>query len=167
MPMLYFAYGSNMSQRRFFSRIPSATLHGWGVLREHQLRFHKSGRDGSAKADALYTGHYHDLTYGVLYNLSEEERRVLDIVEDCGVGYEAKAVEVVGECGNRLSAFTYVALHIDRSMRPYHWYWQHVLQGAEDAGFPEEYILEIRQFRFDVDNDANRVNKELGIYQGV
>lgn len=163
--MLYFAYGSNMSQPRFFSRIPNATFHGWGALREHQLRFHKSGRDGSAKADAFYTGHYHDLTYGVLYSLSEDEKRQLDIVEDCGVGYEAKTVEVVSECGNLLPAFTYVALHIDRSMRPYHWYWQHVLQGAEDAGFPDEYISKIKRFRVEVDNDINRIERELAVYK--
>lgn len=163
--MLYFAYGSNMSLPRFQQRLPNACLHGVGSLREFQLRFHKAGRDGSAKADLLYTGHYHDRVFGVLYQLTEDEKRLLDRIEDCGVGYEIKPVEVTMPCGNQFSAFTYIALHIDRSRKPFHWYHHHVLHGAREAGLPTDYIQHIREHCVEIDNDINRVNREMMIYR--
>ena len=39
--MIYFAYGSNMLSRRFLKRVPSANALGTGILRHHQLAFHK------------------------------------------------------------------------------------------------------------------------------
>ena len=41
--MKYFAYGSNMSFARLQARVPSARSLGCYALRQHDLRFHKSG----------------------------------------------------------------------------------------------------------------------------
>ena len=50
--MLYFAYGSNLSSARMAARVPSARVVARAQLPGHALRFHKVGRDGSAKCDA-------------------------------------------------------------------------------------------------------------------
>jgi len=44
--MLYFSYGSNMSERRLKDRVPSAKKICKAFLRKHDLRFHKKGMDG-------------------------------------------------------------------------------------------------------------------------
>ena len=38
---LYFAYGSNMSERRLRKRVPSAKVVGTGILKNHCLTFQK------------------------------------------------------------------------------------------------------------------------------
>lgn len=116
--MMYFAYGSNMSLQRIKYRLPNSQFWGVAALPHFQLRFHKKGIDGSAKADALFTGRAEDQVLGALYQLSDSELAYLDSVEDCGVGYERKEVEVWVE-GEKYSAWTYCALHIDRSLKPF------------------------------------------------
>ena len=87
MKLHYFAYGSNMSIARLRSRVPSARSLGCCRLEEHDLRFHKAGRDGSAKCDALHTGRKQDLVHGVLFRIDALERPALDMAEGLGHGY--------------------------------------------------------------------------------
>ena len=162
--MLYFAYGSNMSHPRLLDRLPNVELLGLGCLSQHQFRFHKRGRDGSAKADAHFTGNNNDSIYGVLYKLEESDLLVLDEIEDCGVGYERKRVEVRFS-DQFLVASTYIALHIDRSLKPFHWYRQHVIHGAEQAGLPEQYVKHLKRLEYLQDRDHDRALRELAIYQ--
>ncbi|MGH1430881.1 MAG: gamma-glutamylcyclotransferase family protein [Neptuniibacter sp.] len=162
--MMYFAYGSNMSLQRIKYRLPNTRLLGVAVLPYFQLRFHKKGTDGSAKADALFTGRAEDQMFGALYQLSDSELCHLDRVEDCGVGYERKEVEVWAE-DEKHSAWTYCALHIDRSLKPFDWYHQHVLRGAEQLGLPNSYIERIKSFSACADGDIIRVEREISIYR--
>lgn len=162
--MMYFAYGSNMSLKRIKYRLPNTRFLGVAALPHFQLRFHKKGIDGSAKADALFTGRAEDQVLGALYQLSDSELSHLDRVEDCGVGYERKEVEVWVE-GEMHLAWTYCALHIDRSLKPFDWYHQHVLRGAEQLGLPNSYIEQIKSFSFCEDDDRIRVEREISIYR--
>lgn len=162
--MLYFAYGSNMSLPRLLARLPRVDSLGRASLSEHQFRYHKRGVDGSAKADALYTGRVEDRVHGVLYRLADGDRVLLDQIEDAGVGYEAKPVSVMIAGGNMVEAYTYVALHIDRSLRPFDWYYQHVLHGAQDAALPAEYVEYLEGLSYCDDPDKERTQQELAIY---
>ncbi|MGH1461715.1 MAG: gamma-glutamylcyclotransferase family protein [Neptuniibacter sp.] len=164
--MLYFAYGSNMSPHRIRDRVSNADFVGVAVLQNFQLRFHKKGLDGSAKADALYTGKVNDQIYGALYRLDGSDFSVLDRIESCGVGYERKEVKV-NSVGGDVRAWVYCALHIDRSLVPYHWYHQHVLEGAMQLGLPEGYIEHIKSFAVKVDKNEARTRKELAVYQMI
>lgn len=161
--MLYFAYGSNMSQQRLKQRLPKSQFIGVATLPHFQIRFHKKSVDGSAKADALFTGRPDDRVFGALYQLSSTDMTLLDQIEDCGIGYERKEV-FVDACGRDLSAWTYCALHIDRSLLPYSWYHRHVLIGAEELRLPDHYIEHIKSFQTCTDNDRAREEKESSIY---
>ena len=161
--MLYFAYGSNMSLQRIQQRAPSTQFVGVAELSNFQLRFHKKGQDGSAKADALFTGNPDDSVYGALYQMPENELLLLDQIEDCGIGYERKEVMVnVGDQWH--SAWVYCALHIDRSLKPYTWYHRHVIVGAEQLSLPSEYIQHIKGVSCCLDSDIERATKESTIY---
>lgn len=163
--MLHFAYGSNMSVKRMKKRVPGAKAQGTAFLAEHQLKFHKVGRDESAKCDALYTGEAGDVVHGVLYELSEEDKEKLDKAEGLGMGYEIKEVTVVDSQGKEIQAFTYYATKIDETLFPYHWYKNHVVRGAEEAGLPQKYLTRLFRIVSREDPDAQRTYTENSIYK--
>ncbi len=163
--LYYFTYGSNMSTRRLSARVSTAKKLCTAYLPAHQLRFHKRGMDDSAKCDAHYTGNPDDLVIGVLFEIPAADKPALDRHE--GPGYESKQVTVQAEDGAMMDAFTYVALHIDKAMRPYHWYKEHVLTGAREHRLPDDYISTIELIGSIDDNDMARIERELNIYRGL
>ncbi len=162
--MNYFAYGSNMSLRRLRQRIPAAQPLGTGVLEQHELRFHKAGRDGSAKCDAFFTGQLAHAVHGVLYEIDVGDKGLLDKIEGLGAGYEEKLVTVSQGDGDLVEAVTYYATHIDDSLLPFHWYKHHVLIGAQEIGLPAPYIARIAEMASLADPDRERHAKQLSLY---
>ncbi|NIQ00477.1 MAG: gamma-glutamylcyclotransferase [Nitrospinaceae bacterium] len=163
--MLYFSYGSNMSIKRFLKRIPSAKKVAAAQLSNHELKFHKkSTRDGSAKCDIAETYHPEKIVFGVVFDIDGSGKYQLDQNEGLGKGYEEKIVEVLSE-GNVLEAITYYATHIDPSLKPYSWYKEHVLRGAKENNFPDEYIQYISGIETIEDPDPKRHADEMAIYR--
>jgi hypothetical protein len=162
--MNYFAYGSNMLLPRLRQRSPCAQLLGIAHLPGHVLRFHKAGMDNSGKCDAFFTGLVSDRVIGVLFEISVNGKELLDRIEGLGFGYEEKLVRVVDAVGEEVEAFTYYATAIDMGRAPFHWYKQHVLIGAREAGLPREYIEAIERVDAVEDSNSARASRELGIY---
>jgi hypothetical protein len=138
--MLYFAYGSNMHTGRLRERVPSCAVRTVAALPGHTLRFHKRGRDGSAKCDAYASGCATDMVYGVVFALDAAERPALDRAE--GSGYCAAPVLLHTSSGATLSAYTYLAVPaaIDPALRPFRWYLDLVVAGARAHGLPADYV---------------------------
>ena len=162
--MYYFSYGSNMSLKRLRARTSSVKRIDTGVLEEHQLVFHKSGKDVSAKCDAYHTGDPENFVIGVLYEIHPDEKPVLDKVEGLGSGYEIKDVMIKLDDSSLIEAFTYYATHIDADLKPFDWYREHVLVGARENALPEDYIEAIQSIEFIEDSDTERRARELSIY---
>ncbi len=162
--MLYFSYGSNMSYRRLSQRTPSAEFVCVASLSHHSLRFHKLGRDRSAKCDAFFTGQAEDIVVGVVFCIAPAERRHLDHAEGLGQGYEAKRVELISSEREPVEAFTYYATAIDPSLHPYHWYKQHVLFGCRENGLPPAYVDRIVSIPSIEDPDPERAQREMSIH---
>lgn len=155
----YFAYGSNMLARRLHERIPGACWLAVAVLAQHELRFDKHGsQDGSGKCWARYTGETSDLVWGVLWGLTEPERRDLDRIEGVGVGYEVERCQVKTLAGEEASAVLYATdpAYVDPALRPFDWYRELVLAGALENGFPEPYLERIRAVEVVRDHDRER-----------
>lgn len=163
--MLYFAYGSNMSERRLTQRVPSAQKIGVATLSGHQLVFHKkSEKDHSGKCDAYPTRNSNDVVIGVVFELDTIEKLTLDWVEGLGVGYEDRTIRVALENGTLCETFAYFALCIDPSLKPYYWYKEHVLRGALENNLPMNYIESIQCVESIHDPNADRAVQELSIY---
>jgi hypothetical protein len=163
--MLYFAYGSNMSALRLIKRVPSAAAVETGFLYKHKLAFHKVGRkDGTGKCDAHHTGDPSDHLMGVIYRINPDHRSLLDRIEGLDNGYKSKNVTILSLSNKEINAFTYIATHIDKDLKPFHWYKHHVVHGARENSFPPEYIDEITLIESIDDPDLNRVERELSIY---
>lgn len=163
--MKYFAYGSNMSERRLRERVPGAERIGVYTLFAHSLRFHKLSSDGSGKCDALFTGSSYDYVIGALFEISDEEKKDLDRAEGLGYGYEQKIVSLIDAKGNDLNAITYYATRTDPSLLPYTWYLYHVIHGANETGVPVDYLSFIQRTESKKDPDMNRDAKERAIYK--
>ena len=163
-PLYYFAYGSNMSRVRLGTRIQNAEPLGIVTLTGYRLRFHKVGKDGSAKCDAWHTGKSRDTVFGVLYSMSRDEFAILDRIEGRGTGYDRHTLTVTDSTGRQMAAETYIATHIDSSLQPFCWYLEHVLQGALATGLPDDYVAAIRAVPAAMDPDRQRHARELAIY---
>src|SRR5690606_16530659 len=126
--MYYFAYGSNMSTKRFQARISSATLVEKGRLNGYALRFHKISIDKSGKCDVIKS----DATCyveGVLFQMDHAQKRDLDSIEK---GYISKNLKIELGSGAMVEALVYCAEKTDASLRPYSWYMRHVVSGAKE-----------------------------------
>ncbi len=152
-----FAYGSNMCTQRIRSRVPSATPVANGYLGEYAFVFHKRSIDGSAKADAAFTGCPTDRVWGVVYRLHQKDKPILDGFEFFGIGYDEQQVDVVLE-SRTIRAWIYVARPstIDKSLKPYGWYLEFVIQGAYQHRLPLCYIADLHWIEPTVDPDPTR-----------
>lgn len=164
--MKYFAYGSNMSIARLRERVPSAEPLGCRALKQHILRFHKAGKDGSGKCDAFFTGGDEHTIFGGLFELDPFEKHFLDKAEGLGYGYDEKSVIVHAEDGSSLEATTYYATAIEEALKPYTWYVNHVLVGAAEMALPAEYIQSsLSGIDSSQDPDQGREARERAIHQ--
>jgi gamma-glutamylcyclotransferase len=157
----YFAYGSNLSLVRLRARTPSANPLGIVSVPGYQLRFHKIGRDGSAKCDACYTGDSGHILWGRVFHIADDEKPALDRAEGLGAGYKLVTLQLESlvPC-----ARAYVATDIDTRLQPFDWYKNHVLVGARESGLPAEYIAKMEQVESRLDPDSNRAKREKSIY---
>lgn len=161
-PVVYFAYGSNMSTARLQARMPSCKPLGLATLPGHALRFHKASKDNSGKCNAFATpdGSY---VIGVLFSFDPAERAALDKAEGAGKGYESTMVTVTNDKGRRRKVLTYLATPeaIDDSLKPYSWYKAYVCAGGEEHGLPREYMAQhIESVEAIEDPDSARDRKE-------
>lgn len=140
--IVYFAYGSNMHTERLRFRTRGCKLIGLATLVGHELRFHKSSKDGSAKCDAFWTGVSTDMVVGVLYNIPSSQKAALDTAEGLGKGYDEATITVMTADGKAVDAITYLASEgaIDDTLKPYQWYKDFVESGAKEHGIPDAYV---------------------------
>ena len=153
-----------MSLARLRARVPSANSLGTYFLTEHALRFHKLGKDGSAKCDAFQTKNFNDVVFGVLFELEANQKPALDFAEDLGRSYNEKPVIVKNDCGEECHAFMYYATCIESNIKPYTWYLHHVVMGAKENYLPEQYIKMLALTPATKDHDTIRAQQELAIY---
>lgn len=146
-----------MPVRRMRSRVAGATVVSAGHVRHRQFVYHKRGIDGSAKANALFTGQDADFVWGVVYRLTSCEKSILDGYETLGVGYDHQQVDVIVERGV-VRAWIYVARReaIDNGLLPYSWYHRFVIEGAKEHGLPQSYLDQLRSFESIEDPDTER-----------
>ena len=132
-----------MHPLRLQQRVPSARPLGAVQLSGWQLRFHKRGRDGSAKCNVVETGDRAHCVHAVVYDILAAEKSALDRAEGLGRGYQLQRLRLdgIGE------AFFYVASpgHIDDALQPFAWYKAYVLEGARFHDLPRDYVARIEQ----------------------
>jgi gamma-glutamylcyclotransferase len=153
----YFAYGSNLHPLRLTERVASADLITMAEYSGHLLCFNKRSEDGSSKCNMQKTDFETDRVHGAIYKLSAEQKPVLDRFEGVGKGYQDHQITLKHH-GKEYHCFTYLAQpsHTVDNLKPYHWYKQLVLLGAQYLDFPENYLSAIEAVDSMDDSDLKR-----------
>jgi hypothetical protein len=154
-----------MSVKRFTRRVKSAKLIGKYRLLEHQLKFHKIGKDNSGKCDAYFTGNKTNIIFGILFDFDIQEKPKLDKFEHLGIGYQQKQIKVISQHGDKIDAYTYYAITINPKIKPFSWYKQHIIYGAKEANLPADYLSYIINYPDIRDSNRDREKSELSIYR--
>jgi len=164
--LLYFAYGSNLHPLRLQERVPSADFIAIAVYDAHRIAFEKRGRDSSGKCNLVSTGIAGDRVFGAIYSLVPAHKPILDRFE--GRGYRDRPITVHGH-GRDYACFTYLAeqSHIDKSLKPFHWYKQLVVLGARYHRFPGKYISMLESFDSIEDTDTERRRKIEALIENI
>jgi gamma-glutamylcyclotransferase len=159
--LLYLAYGSNLHPRRLQYRVPSARVIGAVGLMGWQLKFHKRGKDTSAKCNIIQTGKTADVVYGAIYEILASEKVKLDKAEGLNTGYSLAQIEIA-EWG---TAFFYVAEeeYIDNDILPFGWYKEFVMIGGRFHAFPGAYLAQIGDVKVATDADKARHQMNMAI----
>ena len=156
-----FAYGSNMCLERIQARAASARPLAPGFVSGRRLAFEKRGMDGSAKANAAYTGRNPDRIWGAVFALHHSDKLAIDDYEQ---GYRDISIEVV--CRHqRLTAQIYVAQPevVDPRLQPFCWYHGFVVQGAAQHDLPPEYQRQLRAIPSIPDPDLARAERNWNV----
>lgn len=161
--MNYLAYGSNLCTARLHARIPSARLLTTACLRGFKLCFHKVNQDGSGKCDIIPSSHENACVHGVIFQITANDKTVLDQIEGLGAGYEISSITVIGPDGQSVETFAYTATVTDPELKPYSWYLDFVLAGAREHRFPCDYITALKAIETIKDTNLERVrqNREI------
>lgn len=144
--MLYFAYGSNMERVQLKRLCPKAKFVASAVLPDHELTF--SGNSpmwGGGIADIRERSE--KTVEGVVWEISEAERKVLDEYEGYPDLYLHKEVQVRTRAGKVITAFAYIMANPGREMPPSKRYKHLLISGAEEHGLSEEYIALLESIR--------------------
>lgn len=135
---LYFAYGSNLSVARMTERVPGARLATVARLPDHEVVCDKAGADGSAKANLK--PRVGGEVWGVVYRLDVDGLDRLDPFEG---GYFRFPVGLEARDGAALRAVTYRSDRIADDPRPFDWYLELIVEGAQAHDLPADYVARL------------------------
>lgn len=165
----YFAYGSNMSNRRLLDRCSTASFLEIAKIEGYTLSFNKkSSVDKSGKANITQTGKNTDIVWGVLFEIEESQKNDLDTAEGKGKGYDEQTIKVTDSNGQTHDCIAYIATeakYLDNSLLPMDWYKEHCLIGAKEHNLPDDYVSIIESQTATTDTDTERAEKERKIYE--
>jgi len=139
VPLLYFAYGSNLKRARLAERVPGARSVGIARLEDHRLVCDKRGADGSGKANLRVSRN--DRVWGAVYELPGGGFELLDPHEG---GYERVELMVRSD-GMTTRVVSYRSDRLIPDPVPFDWYRALILEGAAEHGLPADWIAQLEQ----------------------
>ncbi len=164
-----FCYGSNLPTRRLKERIGEFKLLGNATLQEYKLLFNKISIDGSGKGNIHYTNENADVVWGIVIEITEKQKNILDKYEGKGKGYSEVSMNVTLTDGTEIYANTYVA-DIDKisdNLKPFDWYKALVVFGTLEHRFPIDYIDNIKSVESICDTKFERSDENWGIIKSA
>lgn len=154
-----------MCLERLADRIGETELVGRARLRRFVFRMHKRGYDGSAKADAMWTGRSEDFLWGVVRRVTGLSKAELDRCEGVGVGYDCANADVELDDGTTRTVNLYTARPdwIVNGLPAFGWYREFVVRGAAQHELPREYQQWLANIPHCPDDDLVRRAKNWAI----
>ena len=136
--VLYFAYGSNLSQSQMATRCPGSSPLGAAVLQKYRLDFTtESGMWGGGVADVVEDDG--NSVWGLLYSVTDDDLDRLDRYEGYPTKYGRLQATVEQGQGPVDDVWVYVVVDRKDFIRPSPRYLDIITSAAEEFGFPAEY----------------------------
>jgi gamma-glutamylcyclotransferase len=153
----YFAYGSNMLSQRLQARCKSASVSCIASVSGYRLALSKMSRDGSGKATIVADPT--SRVCGVVFNISSEDATELDRIEWRGKGCErVELTALTHPEGSSITVTAYIAHEdfIDPGLKPYDWYRDLIVMGAQEHNLPADYVATLRAIQAPPDPEPAR-----------
>ncbi|TGE84491.1 gamma-glutamylcyclotransferase [Pseudoalteromonas sp. KS88] len=163
MALYNFSFGSNMSSNRLLARLPEVKRVGTARLIGYELTFDMVSLDGSGKCSVRKSTAQDAQVYGVVYQITADEKEILDAIE--GPRYDCVDVEVILLDDKKITAHCYIANTTDATILPYDWYIEHVHRGALEAELPNAYSENIKSRPTRQDSDKARAAIEFAVHK--
>ncbi|QGG47643.1 gamma-glutamylcyclotransferase family protein [Heliorestis convoluta] len=141
LPLLYFAYGSNLHKEQMQIRCPDSVPLCRATVYDYILTF-RGNRRGVGVADIIPTNK--SQVEGALYRVSLRDLRNLDRYEGYPTLYRRYPIEVETEDGIK-EAFVYRMNEEFTFAPPYEKYFHTISEGYDHWGINEEDLLTARQ----------------------
>lgn len=143
--VLYFAYGSNMASSVFqVRRKMRPTKIERAVLKDYRLVFNQPGIPWVEPSFANIEEAEGEYIEGVLYEITGEEMRLLDISEGNGA-YDIVTPRVEGEKSGPVLAHTFMTKSVARGLLPSQRYMNLLVHGAAEHRLSAEWIQKLRE----------------------
>ena len=147
--MLYVAYGSNMNLGQMAYRCPNSKvvcngeLHGWKLV----FNVHADVIKGKKK----------DVVPVVVWNIADEDWRMLDMYEGYPSYYVKETVNVILENGKKEEAIVYVMADNRKGIcPPASSYFNCIFKGYIDNGIDTDYLFDALDYSYDNETEYNQ-----------
>jgi hypothetical protein len=135
---LYFAYGSNMDQVAMLARCPTSKPVGIGRLMRHRFMIFDEGYATVARDPQR-------AVWGMVWDLALADVPALDRYESLSTGLYTKVVQPVVTGQGARRAIVYVGRSV-KPGTPLPGYMEGVVEAAQHAGLPEDYIRSLKMW---------------------
>ncbi len=135
---VYFAYGSNLTQRQLLRRCPGSSVICRARLPGYRLAFtrYSTKRKGGVADVVAEPG---SEVWGVLYDIDDAGMEALDTFEGVPRAYRHETVTVLNDGGAEVAAEVYIA-NKTGEFAPSRAYLDLIVVGGREHGLPEDYI---------------------------
>ena len=130
---LYFAYGSNINLDQMAHRCPAAEVVGPVILENYRMLFRGNRRGRGVATIAPSKG---QKVHGLLWKITPECERSLDVYEGWPSLYEKRSVEVRDRTGQEATVMVYVMDVFREPAEPSVCYYSGILEGYQQNGLP-------------------------------
>jgi len=155
-PIFYFAYGSNLDWTEMKKRCPGAKTVQSGRLPQYRLDFtHDAAGFEGGVADVVPDPEWD--VWGMIYELTKEDLKILDKYEDCPRAYYRFLTNI--ECSNSTmkNVWVYSVAEKHGFVAPADKYLQWIRKAAAELEFPEDYQIYLRSVPTQVDGKEREI----------
>ena len=136
---LVFAYGSNLDERQFTNRCPSAKVIGRARLKDHSIHYSRFSPDRQCGVMDIFPSKG-DTVWGLVYSINNEDLNALDQIEGHPHGYTRVRTSVKMDDDSFKEVWVYDVPDKRPHIEPNRIYRWHVYRGATRINAPQSYL---------------------------